>query len=262
MTTETRAAKAVPRTLPIHFEARPSRERRAIFMSDVEEREAGRDGFEPIAVERERPAARPVPALRGPFMTILSSLRGACTAAPSLRPSASVAVAATSSRRPSSFSPISNAAGRSMPACCAPRWKLPSAPPMPRAPGTGKRPTTPARPRRSCSSANTARRSFRKAGSPAAALPHACEDRKPPSHPYAPFRGEPSAPAVLDPDPARPRRAALAAAITPADLRAGAVGRHRASRHPRRDRRRLARPERVGRDARAACSPISFRASP
>ena len=66
--------------------------------------------------------------------------------------------AARSSPPPSSSSRISNAASASTPRSCAPPWKRLSAPPTPRAPGTGRRPTTPARPRPSCSSANTARR--------------------------------------------------------------------------------------------------------
>ena len=56
------------------------------------------------------------------------------------------------------FFPISNAAGASTPRPCAPPWNRPSAPPMPPAPGTGRRPTMPARRRPSCSCANTERR--------------------------------------------------------------------------------------------------------
>ena len=56
--------------------------------------------------------------------------------------------------------------------------------------------------------------------------------------------------------------ASIAAAITPADRRAGAIGRHRPSCHPRRTRRRLPCPQRVRRDAAPAFSTSSFPASP
>ena len=49
--------------------------------------------------------------------------------------------------------------------------------------------------------------------------------------------------------------ARTAAAITPADLRAGALGRHRPPRHPRRAGRRRARPQRAGRDPRRSARP-------
>jgi len=62
------------------------------------------------------------------------------------------------SLRPGSFSPISSAAGQSTPGRYAPRWRRPSAPPMPRAHGTGKPPTTPARRRPYFSCANTEER--------------------------------------------------------------------------------------------------------
>ena len=56
--------------------------------------------------------------------------------------------------------------------------------------------------------------------------------------------------------------AATAAAITPGRSRAGALGRHRPSRHLRRARRRPARLERAGRDPRRPCSAGSFPALP
>ena len=91
--------------------------------------------------------------------------------------------------------------------------------------------------------------------SPAAHAADAGEDRRPSSHPHAPLRGERrrfqqfSTPIPLG------FAAAAAAAITPADRRAGALGRHRAARHPRRARRRLARPERARRDPRRTARP-------
>ena len=54
------------------------------------------------------------------------------------------------------------------------------------------------------------------------------EDRRPSSHPHAPLRREPGASAVLARRSRLASSASTAAAITPADRRAGAVGRHRA----------------------------------
>ena len=86
-------------------------------------------------------------------MTNASGSATARTAAPSSRLHRSL------SRRPPAASPsTSNADVASTPKSCAPPWRPPSAPPMPPAHGTGKPPTTPARRRRSCSCANTARR--------------------------------------------------------------------------------------------------------
>ena len=56
---------------------------------------------------------------------------------------------------------------------------------------------------------------FRKAGSPAAALPQLAEDRQPPSHPDAPFRGEQTLQQFSTPIPLG-LAACVAAAITPA----------------------------------------------
>ena len=115
-----------------------------------------------------------------------------------------------------SFCLISNAASASMRDACAPPWSAPSAPPMPPAPGTGRRPTTPARRRPSCSCASSARPCAREPRRrPRAA--DAGQDRRPSAHAYAPLRGEPGASAVLDADRARLRRR-TAAAITPADV--------------------------------------------
>ena len=129
------------------------------------------------------------------------------------------------------------------------------------APGTGRRPTTPARPRPSCSCASSVRPSAHEPASPAAMLPMLARS-----------------PAFFRPTRAAPRRArrfsnsrrrsrfGLALPprlrITPADRRARALGRHRLARHLRRARRRRARAERAGRDPRRTCSTISFPASP
>ena len=80
------------------------------------------------------------------------------------------------------------------------------------------------------------------------------EDRGPAPHPHASLRGEPGAPAVLDTGPAWPRGLGRGGHHG-GRSRAGTLGRHRATRHPRRDRRRFARAERAGGDARDAARP-------
>ena len=127
-------------------------------------------------------------------MTNVSSSAAARSAALSRAPSS----AADRYRPRGFFFPISNAAGASMPPSCAPRWRPPSAPPMRPAPGTGRPPMTPARRRRSCSSASIGSghaRQGRVAGRHAA---DAGEDREPPPDPHAPLRGKRVASAVLD----------------------------------------------------------------
>ena len=144
---------------------------------------------------------------------------------------------------------------------CAPRWKPPSAPPTPMAPGTGRPPMTPARRRRSCSCASSARPCARKPASPAAMLPMLAKIAGLlPTHTRRSEESQ-ALPAVLDADPARPRGLRRRRDHARRS-RAGAFGRHRPARHPRRARRRLARPQRAGRDPRRRCSLISFRASP
>ena len=147
-------------------------------------------------------------------MTNPSSSRGrprGC-AAPCAPRSAAIAAGRAAPSSPSRTRPAHRRRHR-----CAPRWKLPSAAPTPTAPGTGRPPTTPARRRRSCSCANLAPPCARKAGVARRLAADAGQDRGPSPHPYAPLRGEPGAPAILDADRAGPRGRA-AAAITPADL--------------------------------------------
>ena len=145
--------------------------------------------------------------------------------------------------------------------CCAPRWRAPSAPPTPTAPGTGRRPTTPARRRpvlflRKFGPAMRAR-----AGSPAAMLPMLAKIAGLlPTHTRRSEESEAlqqfSTPIALG------FAASTAAAITPADLvlepSAGtgllAIFAELAG--------RVARPERARRDPRRTCSVISFPASP
>ena len=114
------------------------------------------------------------------------------------------------SGRAAASCPISNAAVASTPPSCAPRWRRPSAPPMPTAPGTGRPPTTPARRRRSCSCASTARAMRAKRGVAGRHAADAREDREPSPDPHAALRGKPGAPAVLDAD-----RAWLASPASP-----------------------------------------------
>ena len=102
---------------------------------------------------------------------------------------------------------------------------------------------------------------FRKAGSPAATLPLLAKIAGLlPTHTRRSEESETlqqfSTPIPLG------VAASVAAAITPADRRAGAIGRHRPARHFCRTRGRQADPQRTGRDARRNCSPPSFRPSP
>ena len=87
------------------------------------------------------------------------------------------------------------------------------------------------------------------------------QDRGPSPHPYAPLRGEPGAPAILDADRARPRgqRRRRDHAGRP---RAGALGRHRLARHPRRARRRRRSCSTSWPRRAPGCSTISFPVSP
>ena len=89
---------------------------------------------------------------------------------------------------------------------CAPPWSAPSAAPMRPAPGTGRPPTTPARPRRSCSCASSAPPCAPTPRRPRRVLADAGQGRGSAAHAYAPLRGEPGAAAVLDADRARLRR--------------------------------------------------------
>ena len=190
-------------------------------------------------------------------MTHLSASAAAAGRAASAR--ARPRPAAASSPPPSFSSAPSRTRPRaSTPRSCAPRWKPPSAPPTPPAPGTGRRPMTPARRRRSCSCANTARRF--------SAKPHLRPPRCPllakiagaSADPHAPLGGErrPSSSSRRRSRSASPPL--TAAAITPGRSRAGAFGRHRPARHPRRDRRRHRSSSTNWPRPAPACSPASF----
>ena len=195
-------------------------------------------------------------------MTIISRIRGRrCGRAASRCAHFSDKAGAIAQRRAASSS-----ASRTRPAhrcrrCCAPRWKPPSAPPMPTAPGTGRRPTTPARRRPSCSCASSARPCAREADFAGRDAADAGKDRRPSSHPHPPLRGERGAPAVLDAD-----RAWLRGEHRGRD-HAGrsscwSLGRHRAARHPRRARRRARSFSTSSPRPAPALLAISFRASP
>ena len=134
---------------------------------------------------------------------------------------------------------------------CASPWRRPSAPPTPPAPGTGRQPTTPARRRRSCSCANTDgdARKRRIAGRLPAMLAKIAGLL--PTHTR---RSEESQTLQQFSTPIPLGFAATGRRDHAGRPRAGAFGRHRAARHPCRDRRRLARPQRARRDARGLLS--------
>ena len=135
-----------------------------------------------------------------------------------------------------------------------------SAAPMRTVPGTGRQATTPARPRKSCSCASSARHAQARARLRRARRCWASS--RPSAHPYPSLGGEPGAPAVLDADRAR-LRCRTAAAHRIGRPRARAVGRDGAARHLCRARRRpRSCLNELGRYSRRICCAGSFPVSP